>query len=85
MTRLHHRPVYAAAIALLAIVVAILVSSLLSFPRSASPGVTDLATEIPTQDKAVVTVLHPDCRFENFLVPPEQLVTFISSLPQRIG
>ena len=44
---------------------------------------TDLAPNIPPEEKVAVVVLHPNCTFEEFKIAPGPTVdTFIASLPK---
>jgi hypothetical protein len=52
-------------------------------PTAVRPKITDLAPDIPNEDKAAVVVQHADGSREMFLVAPDLVDPFISQLPKE--
>jgi hypothetical protein len=52
-------------------------------PTAVQPKITDLAPDIPNEDKAAVVVQHADGSREMFLVAPDLVDPFITQLPKE--
>ena len=55
---------------------------LLAMPTAVQPKITDLAPNIPYEDKPSVVVQHADGSREMFLLAPDMLDGFIKNLPK---
>jgi hypothetical protein len=53
-----------------------------SMPTAVQPKITDLAPDIPYEDKPSVVVQHADGSKERYLLAPDMLDTFINNLPK---
>ena len=51
-------------------------------PTAVQPKITDLAPDIPYEDKPSVVVQHADGSRERYLLAPDMLDAFIKSLPK---
>jgi hypothetical protein len=51
-------------------------------PTAMQPTITDLAPNIPNEDKPAVVVQHADGNREMFLVAPDAVDAFVKNLPQ---
>jgi hypothetical protein len=51
-------------------------------PTAVQPNITDLAPDIPYEDKPAVVVQHSDGSREMFLVAPDTSDAFIKNLPK---
>jgi len=53
-----------------------------NMPTAVQPKITDLAPDIPYEDKPSVIVQHPDGSKERYLLVPDMLDAFIKNLPK---
>ena len=53
-----------------------------AMPTAVIPKITDLAPDIPYEDKPSVVVQHADGSREMFLVAPDEVDTFLKNLPK---
>ena len=53
-----------------------------AMPTAVQPKITDLAPDIPYEDKPSVVVQHADGSREMFLIAPNMVDTFLKSLPK---
>jgi len=53
-----------------------------NMPTAVQPKITDLAPDIPYEDKPSVIVQHPDGSRERYLLVPDMLDAFIKNLPK---
>ena len=58
------------------------VNVLPAMPTTVQPKITDLAPDIPYEDKPSVVVQHPDGSRDRYLVAPDMLDAFIKNLPK---
>jgi hypothetical protein len=58
------------------------ISALPRMPTAVQPKITDLAPDIPYEDKPAVVIRHADGSLEEFLLAPGTVNAFLKNLPK---